>query len=91
MIQDIKITPDTRGPVIEGLGVNINEVVETHVISDSSQEVSSNELQRIEDIGFKVCEDFDMFRILKAQLGVKASNAGIGSSQGPTPVESTTT
>lgn len=88
MRQNCDITPDTRGPVLEGLGVNINEVVETHVITDQSQEVSSNELQRIEDIGFKVCEDFDMFRILKAQLGVKASNAGIGSSQGPTPVQS---
>ncbi len=74
-----------RGPAFEGLAVNINEIIEHHTISDSSQEVSSNELQRIEDIGFRINEDFDMFRILKSQLGVKAANAGIGASQGPTP------
>lgn len=74
-----------RGPAFEGLAVNINEIIEHHTISDASQEVSSNELQRIEDIGFHVNEDFDMFRILKSQLGVKAANAGTGSSQGPTP------
>lgn len=74
-----------RGPAFEGLAVNINEIIEHHTISDSTQEVSSNELQRIEDVGFHVNEDFDMFRILKSQLGVKAANAGTGSSQGPTP------
>lgn len=77
-----------RGPAFEGLAVNINEIIEHHTISDASQEVSSNELQRIEDIGYRINEDFDMFRILKNQLGVKAANAGIGSSQGPTPTAS---
>lgn len=74
-----------RGPVFEGLAVNLNEIIEKHTISDQSQEVSSNELERIEDIGFRVNEEFDMFRILKNQLGIKAANAGTGSSQGPTP------
>lgn len=40
--------------------------------------------QRIEDIGYRINDDFDMFRILKSQLGVEAANAGIGASQGPT-------
>ena len=74
-----------RGPAFEGLAVNINEIIEHHTITDSMQEVSSNELERIEDIGFRVNEDFDMFRILKSQLGVKAANVGTGSSQGPMP------
>lgn len=85
MLHVSKDTPDTRGLVFEGLGVNINEVIETHVISDKSQEVSSNELERIEDVGFCINEDFDMFRILKQQLGVKAANAGTGASQGVSP------
>lgn len=79
-----------RGPVFEGLAVNINEIIEHHTISDSSQEVSSNELQRIEDIGYRINEDFDMFRILKSQLGVKAANSGIGASQGPLPASGET-
>lgn len=74
-----------RGPAFEGLAVNINEIIEHHTITDGMQEVSSNELQRIEDVGFRINEDFDMFRILKSQLGVYAANAGTGSSQGPTP------
>lgn len=85
MLHISKDTPDTRGIVFEGLGVNINEVIETHVISDQSQEVSSNELERIEQVGCCISEDFDMFRILKQQLGVKAANAGTGASQGVQP------
>lgn len=78
-------SPEDRGLAFEGLQVNINEIIEHHTISDSMQEVSSNELERIEDVGFRISEDFDMFRILKSQLGVAAANAGTGSSQGPTP------
>lgn len=81
-------TPDTRGLVFEGLAVNINEVIQTHSISDKSSEVISNELERIEDIGFRINEDFDMFRIIKSQLGVNAANTGMGASQGPLPTES---
>lgn len=85
MLCRYKKSPEDRGLAFEGLQVNINEIIEHHVISDSTQEVSSNELERIEDVGFRISEDFDMFRILKSQLGVSAANAGTGSSQGPTP------
>lgn len=69
------------GKTMQGLGVDINKIIETGVIdAGHATEVPYNEFASIDDIGSKVTDDFDMHRIANAFHELNASK-GIGSSQ----------
>lgn len=70
------------GPTIQGLGRDVQKMLDTGVISDNEVEVVYNQLESIEQVGAKVTDDFDMLvisRYLRSQ-GI-SPNKGTGSSQ----------
>ena len=77
------------GRVILGLAADINDMIETHSIPATAEEVSYNGIEDIEDVGTRVDDIFDGIMISRAILdSLPTPNGGTGSSQGPTPVVS---
>lgn len=70
------------GPTIQGLGRNVQKMIDTGVVPDNEVEVVYNQLESIEQVGSKVTDDFDMLVISKylRSQGI-SSNKGTGSSQ----------
>lgn len=79
------------GRVILGLAADINEMIETHSIPVTAEEVTYNDIEDIEDVGNRVDDIFDGI-MLSRSLGesLPTPNGGTGSSQGPAPVSSDT-
>lgn len=82
-IQDCSFNKDADlGLTMQGLGVDVNEMIETGTVSNDEAEVVYNQLQELSDVGCKVTDDFDMLvvaRYLHTQ-GL-SPNGGTGSSQ----------
>lgn len=83
MIQVCKQCKDRDlGPVIPGLNPDINELIESHKISDTSSDVVYNNLSEIADVGFRVNDDFDAILLGRAlHASGLLSSKGTGSSQ----------
>lgn len=82
-IQDCSFNKDADlGLTMQGLGVDVNEMIETGTISNDEAEVVYNQMQELADVGSKVTDDFDLLvisRYLHSQ-GI-SPNGGTGSSQ----------
>lgn len=77
------------GLVFEGLAPDINDLIENHKIGDVSSDVVYNEISKIEEVGVRINDDFDLYKYYK-QFNDKfrmSSNGGTGSSQGPLKVQ----
>ena len=77
------------GLVFEGLAPDINDLIENHKIGDVSSDVVYNEISKIEEVGVRINDDFDMYKYYK-NFNDKfriSSNGGTGSSQGPLKVQ----
>lgn len=77
------------GLVFEGLAPDINDLIENHKIGDVSSDVVYNEISKIEEVGCRINDDFDMYKYYK-NFNDKfriSSNGGTGSSQGPLKVQ----
>lgn len=70
------------GIVIKGLAVNVQKMLDTGVIQDSSARVVYNEITNIKDVGIRVNDDFDAIMLARAlkTAGI-VNNKGTGSSQ----------
>lgn len=77
------------GRVILGLAADINEMIESHSIPATSEDVVYNDIDDIDDVGTRVDDIFDGI-MLSRSLGdsIPTPNGGTGSSQGPSPVVS---
>lgn len=70
------------GLVIKGLAVDINKMLDTGVIQDSSAQVVYNEIQDIQSVGIRINDDFDAIMLARAlKASGLTSNIGTGSSQ----------
>lgn len=90
MIRDCKFdkTKDL-GLVFEGLAPDINDLIENHKIGDVSSDVVYNEINKIEEVGCKINDDFDLYKYYKEfsdKFRIEV-NGGTGSSQGPLKVQ----
>lgn len=70
------------GKVIPGLFPNIDELIDTHKITDNSAEVVYNGIQEIENVGIRINDEFDAIMLSRAlkKAGLVA-NQGHGSTQ----------
>lgn len=70
------------GKVIPGLFPNIDELIDTHKITDNSAEVVYNGIQEIEKVGIRINDEFDAIMLSRAlkKAGLVA-NQGHGSTQ----------
>ncbi len=80
------IPPRTLGVTLPGLGVDINQVIQTQTIPNDVTDVVYNDLKEISEVGFRVNNDFDLLMIAKGfkslNIGLQ-SNVGTASSQQP--------
>ena len=75
------------GRVILGLAADINEMIETHSIPATAEEVNYNGIEDVDEVGTRVDDVFDGIMIARAMRdSLPSSNGGTGSSQGPAPV-----
>lgn len=78
------------GKTLQGLAPDINAMIKTHTIPDSSGTEVYNQLAELSQIGVRINDDFDAIMISRGlkQLGERsiAPNGGTGSSQGVQPV-----
>lgn len=82
MIQICKNSPKKDiGKVISGLFPDIDELIENHKISDTSAQVVYNNLTEIEQVGFRINDDFDAIVLSRALKSGLQPNSGHGSSQ----------
>lgn len=82
MIQVCKNNPKKDvGKVIPGLFPDIDELIENHKISDTSANVVYNNLTEIEQVGFRINDDFDAIVLSRALKSGLQPNSGHGSSQ----------
>lgn len=90
MIRDCKFnkTKDV-GLVFEGLAPDINDLIENHKIGDVSSDVVYNEISKIEEVGCRINDDFDLYKYYKTfnDKTRLLANGGTGSSQGPLKVQ----
>lgn len=77
------------GKTIQGLAPDINEMIATHTIPESSSEVVYNQLEELADVGVRISDDFDMLMIMRGLDSLKGKGVNLvnGSSQGPLGVE----
>lgn len=70
------------GKVIPGLFPNIDELIDTHKVTDNSAQVVYNGIQEIEKVGVRINNEFDAIMLSRAlkQAGLVA-NQGHGSTQ----------
>lgn len=70
------------GKVIPGLFPNIDELIDTHKITDNSADVVYNGIQEIEKVGVRINDEFDAIMLSRAlkKAGLVA-NQGHGSTQ----------
>lgn len=70
------------GKVIPGLFPNIDELIDTHKVTDNSAEVVYNGIQEIEKVGVRINDEFDAIMLSRAlkKAGLVA-NQGHGSTQ----------
>ena len=70
------------GKVIPGLFPNIDELIDTHKVTDNSAQVIYNGIQEIEKVGVRINDEFDAIMLSRAlrQAGLVA-NQGHGSTQ----------
>ena len=70
------------GKVIPGLFPNIDELIDTHKITDNSAEVVYNGIQEVEKVGVRINDEFDAIMLSRAlkKAGL-VSNQGHGSTQ----------
>ena len=70
------------GKVIPGLFPNIDELIDTHKVTDNSAEVVYNGIQEIEQVGVRINDEFDAIMLSRAlkKAGLVA-NQGHGSTQ----------
>ena len=82
MIQVCKSSPKKDvGKVIPGLFPDIEELIENHKVSDTSAKVAYNNLADIEQVGFRINDDFDAIVLSRALKSGLQPNSGHGSSQ----------
>lgn len=75
------------GRVILGLAADINEMIETHSVPATGEEVHFNGIEDIDDVGTRVDDVFDGIMISREMHdAMPTPNGGTGSSQGPAPV-----
>lgn len=78
------------GKVILGLAADINQMIETHSIPATGEDVSYNGIENIEEVGNRVDDVFDGLMIARQfHDGPISPNGGTGSSQGVAPVDTT--
>lgn len=70
------------GKVIPGLFPDIDELIDTHKVTDNSAEVVYNGIQEIEKVGVRINDEFDAIMLSRAlkKAGLVA-NQGHGSTQ----------
>lgn len=73
------IPPCTLGVTLPSLSVDINQIIETQTIPNDLTEVVYNDLKEINQVGFRVNNDFDLLMIAK---GFKSLNVGLQSNVG---------
>lgn len=90
MVRECKFNKNTDvGLVFEGLAPDINDLIENHKIGNVSSDVVYNEISKIEEVGCRINDDFDLYKYYK-QFNDKfrtEANGGTGSSQGPLKVQ----
>lgn len=90
MVRECKFNKKTDvGLVFEGLAPDINDLIENHKIGNVSSDVVYNEIAKIEEVGCRINDDFDLYKYYKQfndKFRVEA-NGGTGSSQGPLKVQ----
>lgn len=77
-----------RGKVIPGLAPDIQKLIDTHKITDTSAEVTYNGITELKDCGCRVNDEFEAIMLQRQFSRIANSNTGMGSSQGPAPVQS---
>lgn len=80
------------GPTIQGLGRDVQKMIDTGTVESNGAEIIYNQIEEIEGVGAKICDDFDMLVISRYlhEAGI-TPNKGTGSSQpagGTAPVQS---
>lgn len=73
------VPPRTLGVTLPGLGIDVNQIIQTQTIPNDVTEVVYNNLREISQVGFRVNNDFDLLMIAK---GFKSLNIGLQSNVG---------
>lgn len=57
--------PRDQGFVIEGLGVDVNNLLETNMVPDTQTDVFYNELSDVESVGVRINDDFEAMMVMR--------------------------
>lgn len=77
MIQECKFNKDSDlGVVIHGLSPDINAMIESGVVPDSTAEVVYNQLASIEEVGCRVSDTFEAIMLQRSFLSQTKSYKG---------------
>lgn len=75
------------GKTFQGLAPDIDKLIETHQVMDTTGEVVYNGIQDLKDCGYAVDDVFDAIMLARGFANLQANTSQEGS-QGPLPVQS---
>lgn len=78
-----------RGPALQGLCPDKNKMIETNTVPDTSAEVIYNQLDDIEQVGFRISDTFDaimMQRSISAGANIRKGSSKVGSQEASSSV-----